>query len=151
MPQCAPNDFAAMSKESILRAREGIETGTACRLTAFDSQGTVVGAVSLNNIVRGSFLNTDAGWWISANHLRQGFATEAVRAALRYALTASPAGLGLHRVQCGIIPRNTASLGVARKVGLRQEGVALRYLRIADVWEDHLIFARTVEDAEHTP
>jgi ribosomal-protein-alanine N-acetyltransferase len=140
-----------MANESILRAREGLAAGTACRLTAFDQRGIVVGAVSLNNIIRGSFMNTDAGWWTSADHLRQGIATEAVRAALHFALSPWPVGLGLHRVQCGIIPRNTPSLGVARNVGLRQEGVALRYLRIADVWEDHLVFARTVEDAKQAP
>jgi ribosomal-protein-alanine N-acetyltransferase len=145
VPACRDNDYAAMADESILRARTGLEAGTCCRMWAFDAAGAAVGAVSLNNIVRGSFSNADAGWWISADHLRQGFCTEMVRAALRLALTPG-LGVELHRVQCGIIPRNVASLGVAAKVGFRREGLALHYLRIADNWEDHIIFARTVED-----
>jgi len=52
----------------------------------------------------------------------------------------------LHRVQAAVIPRNTASLAVVRRVGLRPEGTALRYLRIAGLWEDHEIFAATLED-----
>ena len=54
--------------------------------------------------------------------------------------------LGLHRVQANIIPRNVASVRVAEKAGLRREGLALRYLRINGAWEDHAMYARTLED-----
>ena len=45
-----------------------------------------------------------------------------------------------------MIPRNAASIRVLEKVGFREEGLALRYLRIAGVWEDHRLFALTTED-----
>jgi ribosomal-protein-alanine N-acetyltransferase len=35
---------------------------------------------------------------------------------------------------------------VAAKVGLRDEGTALRYLEINGVWEDHVRYAITSED-----
>jgi len=35
---------------------------------------------------------------------------------------------------------------VAEKLGLRNEGTALRYLEINGVWEDHVRFAITSED-----
>ena len=53
---------------------------------------------------------------------------------------------GLHRVQISIIPRNTASRRVVEKLGLREEGTALRYIEINGVWEDHLRFAITAEE-----
>jgi ribosomal-protein-alanine N-acetyltransferase len=130
-------------------ARAALEwrAGTGCRLVAFLPSGEVVGTFNLNNIVRGVFQNADAGWNVSASHLRKGFATECVHALLSFAFTPeSRGGLGLHRVQAGIIPRNTASLGVANKLGLRHEGLALRYLRINGVWEDHALFATTAEE-----
>jgi ribosomal-protein-alanine N-acetyltransferase len=54
--------------------------------------------------------------------------------------------LELHRLQVAIIPRNAASRRVAEKLGLRDEGTALRYLEIAGVWEDHVRYAITAEE-----
>jgi ribosomal-protein-alanine N-acetyltransferase len=56
----------------------------------------------------------------------------------------------LHRLQVSIIPRNGPSLRVAEKLGLRNEGTALRYLEINGVWEDHVRFAITSEDWAQT-
>jgi [ribosomal protein S5]-alanine N-acetyltransferase len=54
--------------------------------------------------------------------------------------------LALHRLQASIIPRNGPSNRVAEKLGLRNEGIALRYLEIDGVWEDHIRYAITSED-----
>ena len=54
---------------------------------------------------------------------------------------------GLHRVQAAVIAANAASLGVVRRAGMRHEGAARNYLMIAGAWEDHEIFALTVEDS----
>ena len=56
--------------------------------------------------------------------------------------------LGLHRVQIAIIPRNERSRRVVEKLSLRDEGVAVRYLQINGVWEDHVRFAMTTEEWE---
>ncbi|HEU5148977.1 MAG TPA: GNAT family protein [Iamia sp.] len=45
-----------------------------------------------------------------------------------------------------IIPRNTASRRVPEKLGLRDEGTALRYLEINGVWEDHVRYAIPAEE-----
>ncbi|MFN0010723.1 MAG: GNAT family N-acetyltransferase [Phycisphaerales bacterium] len=139
-------DFEAMFAQALVRSADGFASGTACRLLAFDAAGALVGGFNLNNIIRGIFQNADAGWWVAADQTRKGYATEGVAALVRHALALPPAGLGLHRVQCGIIPRNAASLAVAARVGLRREGLAERYLKINGVWEDHVIFAITAED-----
>jgi ribosomal-protein-alanine N-acetyltransferase len=49
-------------------------------------------------------------------------------------------------MQIAIIPRNGNSRRVVEKLGVRQEGVAERYLEINGVWEDHLRYAITVEE-----
>ena len=54
--------------------------------------------------------------------------------------------LALHRLQASIIPRNGPSHRVAEKVGLRNEGTAVRYLEINGVWEDHVRYAITSEE-----
>jgi len=44
------------------------------------------------------------------------------------------------------VPRNTNSRRVMEKLDIRNEGVALRYLEINGVWEDHIRYAMTVEE-----
>jgi ribosomal-protein-alanine N-acetyltransferase len=54
--------------------------------------------------------------------------------------------LHLHRIQISIIPRNSASRRVVEKLGIRDEGIAARYLEINGVWEDHVRYAITSEE-----
>jgi ribosomal-protein-alanine N-acetyltransferase len=54
--------------------------------------------------------------------------------------------LRLHRVEAVIVPRNDRSRRVAIKLGLRDEGVAERFLQIQGVWEDHVRYAITREE-----
>jgi ribosomal-protein-alanine N-acetyltransferase len=104
--------------------------------------GAVVGSVNLSAIVRGVFQNAYHGYWISPDVGGRGFTTEAVRQAVDTGFRT----LALHRVQAAVIPRNAASIRVLEKVGFREEGLALRYLRIAGAWEDHRLFAVTAEE-----
>ena len=106
-------------------------------------EGTeLVGGVNLSNVVRGAWHNCTVGYWLAADATGLGHATRALRLALGFAFVYAE----LHRVQAAIIPTNTASLAVVRRVGMRHEGTALRYLRIAGAWQDHEIFATTLED-----
>ncbi len=104
--------------------------------------GCFAGEVNLNSIQRGPFQNAYVGYWIDERRAGCGYMPEALVVVLRFAFDS----LRLHRVQAAIVPRNTASLRVAEKLGLRNEGTARRYLEINGVWEDHVRFALTAED-----
>lgn len=108
-------------------------------LTAADR---IIGRVALSNVVRGPWQNATLGYWVEEAACGRGHATRAVRLVLQFAFEHA----GLHRVQPAIVPRNVASIRVAEKAGFRFEGLALRYLKIAGRWEDHRIYALTVED-----
>jgi ribosomal-protein-alanine N-acetyltransferase len=45
-----------------------------------------------------------------------------------------------------IIPRNHNSRRVMEKLGIREEGLAERFLEINGVWEDHVRYGFTVEE-----
>ena len=92
--------------------------------------------------MRGAFQSCHCGYWIGAAHTRRGYTSEALALVLRHAF----ARLALHRVEANMLPRNAASRGVAQKCGLRQEGLAKRYLNVNGVWEDHEIWAITAEE-----
>jgi len=111
-------------------------------IVAADEGERIIGRVALANVVRGPWQNATLGYWIAQDALGRGHATRAVRLALRFAFEHA----GLHRVQPAIMPRNARSRRVVEKVGFRREGCAVRYLKIAGVWEDHVIYAMTRED-----
>lgn len=108
----------------------------------FLHDGTFVGEVSLGSVQRGPFQSAFAGYWVDEAMAGQGLVPEGMVLLLRYAFE----DLGLHRVEVAIVPRNRASRRVAEKLGLREEGVALGFLQIRGVWEDHVRYAITAEE-----
>jgi [ribosomal protein S5]-alanine N-acetyltransferase len=102
----------------------------------------LAGEINLTSVQRGPYQNAYVGYWIDEAMAGHGYVPEAFVVLCRFSFE----DLGLHRLQASIIPRNHASIRVAEKLGLRNEGVALRYLEINGVWEDHVRFAITAED-----
>jgi ribosomal-protein-alanine N-acetyltransferase len=108
------------------------------------SNDELVGRVALSNVSRGAWQNATLGYYIDEAHNHRGYATDAVRLALRFAF----ASAGLHRVQAAVLSRNVASRRVLEKAGFTREGRSTKYLQINGVWEDHEMFAVTAEDWE---
>ena len=104
--------------------------------------GVFCGEINLSSIQRGPFQNAYVGYWIDEACAGQGLVPEAVVVVARHAFEE----LGLHRLQIAIIPRNAASRRVVEKLAIRDEGVAVRYLEINGVWEDHIRYAITLEE-----
>ena len=100
------------------------------------------GEVNLSSVQRGAFQNGYVGYWIDEALAGRGYVPEACVVLFRFAFEL----LGLHRLQVAIVPRNSASRAVARKLALRGEGIALRYLEIDGRWEDHVRYAFTAEE-----
>jgi ribosomal-protein-alanine N-acetyltransferase len=118
------------------------QLGTGYGFGIFVDGQRFAGEINLSSVQRGPFQNAYIGYWIDQAMAGHGYTPEAVVVICRFAFE----DLALHRLQASIIPRNTASHRVAAKVGLRNEGTALRYLEIDGVWEDHVRYAITSED-----
>ncbi len=104
----------------------------------------IVGRLTLGGVQRGAFQNAYVGYWIDRDHQKKGYTSEAVVGASAFAFGVAK----LHRLQIAIMPKNGASLRVMEKVGARRIGVAEKYLKIAGKWEEHVLFAITIEDWE---
>ena len=100
------------------------------------------GEINLSGVQRGPFQNTYVGYWIDEAQAGNGDVPESLVTVARFAFEE----LRLHRLQVAIIPRNRASRRVVEKLGLRDEGVAVRYLAINGRWEDHIRYALTAEE-----
>jgi len=102
----------------------------------------IVGGINLFNVVRSARQSAGVGYWVDEAAGGRGHATAAVRLVAAFAFE----HLGLHRLEPAVMPRNVRSNRVMEKAGFRREGLAVRYLRIAGVWEDHWLYAMTAED-----
>ena len=102
----------------------------------------LLGEINLSSVQRGAFQSGHVGYWMDEAQAGNGYCPEAVVVLCRFAFE----DLALHRVQISIIPRNRASRRVVEKLGLRDEGIAQRYLQINGCWEDHVRYALTVEE-----
>ncbi len=109
----------------------------------FDAAGNqLLGSVTLSNVRRGVAQAATIGYWIGTPVAGRGAMTEALGLLAPFAFRA----LHLHRLEAGCVPSNQASIRVLEKSGFAQEGVARRYLRINGAWQDHLLFARLIDD-----
>jgi [ribosomal protein S5]-alanine N-acetyltransferase len=82
------------------------------------------------------------GYWIDEALAGAGYVPEGVVLIMQYAFDV----LQLHRLEAAIVPRNSSSRRVADKLGLRDEGTAVRFLQIQGVYEDHIRYAITREE-----
>lgn len=140
-----------------LRPSESPEDGFTRLLASADSETTqrafifaahtLVGGIALSNISRGPFQNATIGYWLTESAQGHGYMLEALPAILAHGFGPTTAGgLGLHRIECNVMPRNARSIALARRIGFREEGFSPRYLQINGVWEGHLRFAMTAEE-----
>jgi len=146
-PAASPTLTAAdLYRHELERTERSRAAGTHLRLAAFEAAGRLVGLFALNEIVRGVFQSAYASWQVRTGFEGRGLGTEGAHALVDIAFASPPRGIRLHRVQANVMPANVASVRVAEKVGFRREGVAVRYLRIAGSWADHVMFAVTAEE-----
>jgi ribosomal-protein-alanine N-acetyltransferase len=106
------------------------------------ADGARLGHVEISQIARGNFQSAYLGYAIGAEHRGQGYMTEALQLALRYAFRS----LRLHRVEANVEPGNEASLALVRGAGFTREGFSRRYLKIRGRWRDHERWALLAED-----
>lgn len=135
-------DRQAFSARCSMRSRE-MQLGTSYGFGIFVDDA-FSGEINLNSVHRGAQQSAYVGYWMDQRNAGRGYMPESVVVLMGFAFDR----LNLHRLQISIIPRNHASLRVVEKLGLRDEGVAERYLEINGVWEDHRRFAITAEEWE---
>jgi len=103
-----------------------------------------IGSVGFNNIIRGAFLSCHLGYKLDKDEINNGFITEAIEKGIEIVFKE----YGLHRIEANIMPKNKRSLRVVEKLGFYDEGLAKKYLKINDKWEDHIHMVLLNEELE---
>lgn len=124
-------------------ANRAIASGTAVPLfLVLRESGTLLGAITLDNIRRGPAQAGTLGYWIGAPHARHGYMHEAIEAIVHHAFHE----IDISRVEAACLPENTASRGLLEKSGFKYEGVAQSYLQINGRWRTHVLYANLRSD-----
>jgi RimJ/RimL family protein N-acetyltransferase len=79
----------------------------------------------------------EIGITLDRAYQRQGYATEALTAALSYLFE----DLGKHRIYARVDPRNQASIALLERLGMRYEGRLRETVWLRGEWADDLIYA----------
>jgi [ribosomal protein S5]-alanine N-acetyltransferase len=95
--------------------------------------GGIVGAVNVNNIVRGTLQSGTLGYVAFSCTTGRGYMTEGLGLVMRYAFEE----LGLHRLEANIQPANTRSSKLVERLGFRHEGHSPAFQFIDGQWRDH--------------
>lgn len=128
---------------TLLVRRALYESDRGCHTFVFDRETrSPVAFANLDAFVRGYFQACYLGYAVAERHQGRGFMHEALTLLLGFAFSA----LELHRVMANHTPDNARSAAVLTRLGFRREGLAPRYLRIHDTWQDHVLTALHAED-----
>jgi RimJ/RimL family protein N-acetyltransferase len=98
--------------------------------------GRVIGEVYFK-LTRASDAGAEIGWALHPDFAGQGYMTEAAGAVLDVAFGT----IGLHRVHANLDPRNTASVALCERLGMRQEAHFLEDMWFKGEWAGTLIYA----------
>ncbi|MFD0857168.1 GNAT family N-acetyltransferase [Actinomadura adrarensis] len=101
--------------------------------------GAMAGTIYINSIIRGRFQCASVAYAAFAPTAGQGYMSEGLSLAVRYAFEQ----LRLHRLEANIQPGNHASLKLVERQGFRKEGYSPAMLFIDGEWRDHERWALT--------
>jgi [ribosomal protein S5]-alanine N-acetyltransferase len=114
--------------------------------------GTMIGHLYFAQSHPAEWRTWELGYIVSPAYQRQGYATEAVAALLRWAFAERP----IHRVVAHCNPDNPASWRLLERVGFRREALLRKNVSFrrgadgAEVWTDTYGYAMLEEEAEAT-
>ncbi|MDF2522550.1 MAG: Ribosomal-protein-alanine N-acetyltransferase [Clostridiales bacterium] len=132
------NEFYTLEfhEKQLLSDFESFENGNSLRFWIFlkDNNEKVIGSFAISNIIRGAFQSCHLGYKLDGAEIRKGYMTEALLKGIQIAFEEYK----LHRIEANVMPKNKASLRVVEKLGFYNEGLAYKYLKINNKWEDHI-------------
>ncbi len=111
-------------------------------LVVLRPSGDIIGAIHLNNLIRGPLQGAFLGYYAFAPHAGKGLMREGMRLVLKHAFQK----LKLHRLEANIQPGNHASIRLAQRCGFVREGFSRRYLKVGGRWRDHERWAVLAEN-----
>jgi ribosomal-protein-alanine N-acetyltransferase len=106
------------------------------------SDGRMVGGCQFWLVQRHECQRTSMGYWIFNNYWKQGFGFELANGLISHGLKK----MKLNRIEAEILPDNTPSIELSKKLGMTFEGIRRNSMYFDGSWHDHAIYAITADD-----
>lgn len=100
-------------------------------------QSRMLAYSNYSNVIKGVLCSCSLGYSIRESEQGKGLMREALEKGIEYLSN----NMGIHRIQANYMPRNKKSAAVLSALNFSKEGYAKRYIKINDVWEDHVLTA----------
>ncbi len=148
LPKKTPQDWEAPPGQKFTRQvfaqikrrqEKAVDKGHFVWPIFIEKHNQFIGFVDVTVLIRDSIQVANLGYRIDNRYWRKGFAKEAVSAMIKNALV----DLKLNRLEAVIDLDNKASIGLARAVGMKREGIRRHYFYQNGKWEDQVIFIAT--------
>lgn len=123
------------SQERCLERIDKILKTSTSRYFVFVTDNKIAAHCEFSQIVYGPFQACYMGYGVSKEFEGKGVAHQLCSYAIEHAFST----LKLHRIMANYMPSNHRSHKLLQRLGFQKEGVALKYLKIAGVWEDHVL------------
>lgn len=132
--------YSAPYQEQALEAEQKLflrSAGARYYLFLKDRPDFIIGNISLSYLTEDFGHRCSIGYKIDHEFRRQGYAYEAASFLIREAV----AEYHLHRIEADILPDNTPSIELIKKLGFEYEGIARHAHEVAGEERDHLRFS----------
>ena len=119
---------------------EAMDAGrSVCFVLVDPGNEEILGRCNYSNIIAGAFQACYLGFSLAQAVQGRGLMKRSLEAGNRHCFEQT----GLHRIMANHLPRNVRSERLLASLGFEKEGYARAYLKIAGVWEDHVLRALT--------
>jgi ribosomal-protein-alanine N-acetyltransferase len=135
-------DYFTLSnaRARVEQQREHMDAGrSVCFVLVDPGNEEILGRCNYSNIIAGAFQACYLGFSLAQAVQGQGLMKRSLEAGNRHCFEQ----IGLHRIMANHLPRNVRSERLLASLGFEKEGYARGYLKIAGVWEDHVLRALT--------
>ena len=139
-PFTSPNYYTAQHQYTLLSCELQLALqAKTIRYYVFlkETPQTIIGTVCLHDISGSYHSCCELGYKFDSEYQHMGYAKEAVAMVISIAFDA----LGLHRVSARVMPKNTASIRLLKRLFFEEEGLERECLYIQGKWENHLRFS----------
>ncbi|TMP73461.1 30S ribosomal protein S5 alanine N-acetyltransferase [Pseudoalteromonas sp. S1609] len=124
-------------------AQDEFKAGNSFQFSAICKETSkVVGVSNFTGLARGPFLACFLGYSIAKASEGKGLMKEILNSTIEHMFSVE----GLNRVMATYMPANERSGNLLDSLGFEKEGLARKYLRINDKWEDHVLTSKINEE-----
>ncbi|WP_426356821.1 GNAT family N-acetyltransferase [Pseudocolwellia sp. HL-MZ19] len=127
------------TKKRIENSSLDYQLGNSISLVALNKdKNKIVSLCTFSNIVHGAFQACNLGYSINEEDQDKGLMYEMLNVSIKYVFQTYK----LHRIMANYMPENRPSESLLIKLGFQKEGLAKSYLKIAGIWQDHILTSK---------